>query len=84
MLSRDAFIDVVRNDLALPLADARLEEHFDQPVSWRSVQRVRLLTRLEQITGYRPALDAFFAAPTAAAVFALYQSPEGERVHPQG
>jgi hypothetical protein len=75
MLSRDLFIQVVRDDLSLPLADPRLEDHFDQPVSWRSVQRVRLLSRLEKVTGIRPALDQFFAAPTTTAVFNLYQTP---------
>jgi hypothetical protein len=72
MLTRDAFIEVVRDDLGLPVAGP-LESDFDQRVSWRSVQRVRLLARLEKITGFRPALDEFFAAPTPAAVFGLYQ-----------
>jgi hypothetical protein len=62
---------------SLPLAGP-LQGHFDQPVSWRSVQRVRLLTRLGRLTGFRPARDQFFAAPTAAAVFKLYAPTHSE------
>lgn len=74
-LDRDVFIRVVRDELDLPLADPRLEVAFDQPVTWRSVQRAKLLARLERLTGVRPPLDRFFAAPTTAAVFDLYRDP---------
>ncbi|MFY1698608.1 acyl carrier protein [Solwaraspora sp. WMMA2101] len=72
MLTRDRFITIVRDELKLPLTDPDLEQAFDQPIRWRSVQRVRLYAALEKETGRRIPVGRLFEEQTVAGVYQLF------------
>ncbi len=55
MITKDDFIRIVRDDLALPLNGADLETDLDSDrvVSWDSLHMLRLVTAVEKETGKR-------------------------------
>ncbi|MCJ1681143.1 acyl carrier protein [Streptomyces sp. APSN-46.1] len=53
MISRSAFLEIVRDELQLPLAESELVTEFDQFVHWESLQVLRLVMALERETGTR-------------------------------
>lgn len=53
MISRSTFLEIVRDELGLPLAETELGTGFDQLVHWESLQVLRLTIALERETGHR-------------------------------
>ena len=53
MISRATFLEIVRDQLELPLAESELGTGFDQLVYWESFQILRLTVALERETGHR-------------------------------
>jgi acyl carrier protein len=79
VITQEAFIRVVRDELRLPLADPALETNFDQTVNWRSMQVVRLFVAMERATGQRVPIEKLLAERTVAGVFSLYAGADLER-----
>ncbi|WP_037607976.1 acyl carrier protein [Streptacidiphilus rugosus] len=53
MLTEESFLELVRDELALPLAESDLESDFDRVVAWDSLQTLRLVAAVEKKTGNR-------------------------------
>ncbi|SEK59252.1 acyl carrier protein [Streptacidiphilus jiangxiensis] len=53
VLTEDSFLELVRDELALPLAQSDLESDFDRVVAWDSLQTLRLVAAVEKRTGKR-------------------------------
>jgi acyl carrier protein len=74
MITRQDFIRVVRDELALPLSDADLQTDLDQVVHWQSVQIVRLVVALEKETGRRVPVSRLMEQRTLAGMYAAVAS----------
>lgn len=72
MISKDAFIRIVRDELKLPLANSDLEAEFDQTVNWRSIHVVRLVVALEKKTGQRVPVSRLFKERTTGGIYNLF------------
>lgn len=79
MITQDAFISIVRDQLRLPLANADLEHDFDQEVNWRSIHLVRLFVALEKQTGQRVPVARLFEERTVRGIYDLFAAPEATR-----
>ncbi|MFD4753515.1 acyl carrier protein [Streptomyces sp. NPDC058426] len=53
MITRSAFLDIVRDELGLPLTKLELGTDFDQLLHWESLHVLRLVMALERETGHR-------------------------------
>nr|QVT76735.1 acyl carrier protein [Streptomyces sp.] len=53
MISRSAFVEIVRDELGLPLAESELGTDFEQLLHWESLHVLRLVVALERETGHR-------------------------------
>ena len=74
MITRQDFIRIVRDELALPLSDADLQTDLDQVVNWKSVQIVRLIVALEKETGQRVPVSRLMEQQTLAGMYAAVAS----------
>jgi acyl carrier protein len=81
VITREAFIHIVRDELRLPLADPDVERSFDQVVNWRSIQVVRLFVAMEKATGLRVPIERLLAERTIEGIYGLFtestMEPEG-------
>ena len=71
VLTREAFVRIVRDDLRLPVP-ADPDAFFVEPVTWSSMNRVRLFAAVERETGVRAEVAALFAAGTAEEALAAF------------
>lgn len=76
MMTQDDFISIVRDQLRLPLANADLENDFDQEVNWRSIHLVRLFVEVEKKTGQRVPVARLFEERTVRGIYDLFAAPE--------
>jgi acyl carrier protein len=72
MITKDAFIHIVRDELKLPLSNPDLESEFDQVVNWKSVHLVRLLIKVEARTGRRVPVSRLLRERTTEGIYALF------------
>ncbi|WP_378738212.1 phosphopantetheine-binding protein [Nocardia brasiliensis] len=70
MISKADFIRIVRDELALPLADKDLDEDLDQVVNWSSMLMVRLVVALEQETGQKVQISDLLTERTLQGIYA--------------
>jgi acyl carrier protein len=74
MITRQDFIRIVRDELALPLSDADLQSDLDQVVDWQSVQIVRLIVALEKETGQHVPVSQLMEQRTLGGMYAAVAS----------
>ncbi|HEU5356981.1 MAG TPA: acyl carrier protein [Actinocrinis sp.] len=60
-LTEERFLEIVRDELDLPLLETELENDFDQVVSWDSLYLLRLVAAVEQETGTRVPVGRLFS-----------------------
>ncbi|GAA5071483.1 acyl carrier protein [Nocardia iowensis] len=70
MISKADFIRIVRDELALPLADKDLDEDLDQVVNWSSMLLVRLVVALEKETGQKVQISGLLTERTLQGIYA--------------
>ncbi|WP_034090046.1 acyl carrier protein [Streptacidiphilus albus] len=71
MITEASFIQLVRDELALPLADTDLEADFDRVVSWDSLHVLRLVTAVEKETGKRVPVGKVLAERSLRGIYNL-------------
>lgn len=73
MITRDDFIRIVRDELALPLNGADLEaelEGGDRRMSWDSLHMLRLVAAVEKQTGQRVPVGRLLEDKSLGAIYA--------------
>ena len=68
-LTEDSFLALVRDELALPLAEDDLESDFDRIVAWDSLQTLRLVAAVEKKTGRRVPVGRVLAQQSLRGIF---------------
>ncbi len=71
MITEESFIQLVRDELALPLADTDLESDFDRVVSWDSLHVLRLVAAVEKETGKRVPVGKLLAERSLRGIYNL-------------
>jgi acyl carrier protein len=71
VITEASFIQLVRDELALPLADTDLEADFDRVVSWDSLHVLRLVTAVEKETGKRVPVGKVLAERSLRGIYNL-------------
>jgi acyl carrier protein len=74
MITREGFIRIVRDELALPLYDADLQADLDQVVHWQSIQILRLIVALERETGRHVPISCLLEQRTLEGMFVAVAS----------
>jgi acyl carrier protein len=69
-LTETRFIEIVRDDLGLPMQDTDLENDFDKLVHWDSLHLLRLVAAIEQETGTRVPVGRLFAKRSLRDIYA--------------
>ena len=70
-MTSDDFLDLLRDELGLPIGPADLDRSLDEVPGWDSVHLIWLLSVLDQRTGRSIALPE---AMTAGSLHGLYQA----------
>ncbi|MGH3416991.1 MAG: acyl carrier protein [Actinocrinis sp.] len=60
-LTEERFLEIVRDELDLPLLENDLENDFDQVVAWDSLYLLRLVAAVEDETGNRVPVGRLFS-----------------------
>jgi acyl carrier protein len=60
-MTEERFLEIVRDELDLPLLDGELENDFDQVVAWDSLYLLRLVAAVEEETGNRVPVGRLFS-----------------------
>ncbi len=60
-ITEERFLEIVRDELDLPLVETDLENDFDQVVSWDSLYLLRLVAAVEEETGNRVPVGRLFS-----------------------
>ncbi|GGU99036.1 MULTISPECIES: acyl carrier protein [Kitasatospora] len=71
MITETAFIQIVRDELALPLAETDLENDFDKVVSWDSLHLLRLIAAVEKETGKRVSVGKLLSERSLRGIYTL-------------
>jgi acyl carrier protein len=71
VITEASFIQLVRDELALPLADTDLETDFDRVVSWDSMHVLRLVAAVEKETGKRIPVGKILAERSLRGIYEL-------------
>jgi acyl carrier protein len=71
MITQTAFIQLVRDELALPLAETDLENDFDKVVAWDSLHLLRLVAAVEKETGKRVPVGKLLAERSLRGIYDL-------------
>ncbi|OKI22627.1 acyl carrier protein [Streptomyces sp. CB03911] len=71
MITETAFIQIVRDELALPLAETDLENDFDKVVSWDSLHLLRLIAAMEKETGKRVSVGKLLSERSLRGIYTL-------------
>ncbi|PXY23748.1 acyl carrier protein [Prauserella sp. PE36] len=70
-MSPDAFLELVRDEVGLELAEPDLDTAFDDLEGWDSVMMLKLLGAVEQATGRPAPMMAFLEATSLRGVHAV-------------
>jgi acyl carrier protein len=65
------FLDLVTDELGLPLADGDLDRPLDEVAGWDSLHLLALCRALERATGKPISLPAVLQAPNLAGIHAV-------------
>lgn len=68
-MSKDDFIRLVRDELALPLNVQDLDSDLDHVVSWDSMHMMRLVAAVERETGRRVPIGKLLADRSLGAIY---------------
>ncbi|MFF4650459.1 phosphopantetheine-binding protein [Streptomyces sp. NPDC001380] len=71
MLTETAFLQLVKDELALPLVESDLTDDFDRVVAWDSIHLLRLVAAVEKHTGRRAPLGRLLAERNLRGIYQL-------------
>lgn len=71
MITLDAFVELVQDELGLPVTPQTAAADWDELPGWDSVQLLTLLTLLERETGRSLSLPAFLDAASLEQVYRI-------------
>jgi acyl carrier protein len=71
----EQFVELVRDELGLPVEAADLDRGLDAVAGWDSVHLLTLCTALERATGRQVSLPAVLGADSLAGIYAAVVGP---------
>ncbi|MFC5906015.1 phosphopantetheine-binding protein [Streptacidiphilus monticola] len=71
MLTETDFLQLVKDELALPLVQSDLEDDFDRVVAWDSIHLLKLVAAAEKYTGKRAPLGKLLAERNLRGIYQL-------------
>lgn len=70
-ISIDEFVELLQDEIGLPVTAADVDRDLDQVAGWDSVQLLTLLTALERVTGRSISLPDVLTAASLGGIHAV-------------